>query len=143
MAGLRALLGRSTMDSGSGLPEAMRETTAACMEAEDELAERWHGPAKGRIRMSCTLRTIFNCSDDLIVLRADRAKCLGTVVQMNVAEVPDEVDYVTASRDTAVIRHLDNIGVLGPRFRAIHAVWLDEGRWTCSQPWPRWAQRRP
>jgi 5-methylthioadenosine/S-adenosylhomocysteine deaminase len=126
-AGLRALLGRSTMDSGSGLPEVMRETTAACLEAEDELAERWHGAAEGRIRVSYTLRTIFNCSDELIVLSADRARCLGTVLQMHIAEVPEEVDYVTASRGTTVIRHLGNLGVLGPRFLAIHAVWLDDG----------------
>lgn len=124
--GIRALLGRSTMDSGTGTPEAMRDTTAACLEAEDDLARHWHGAAEGRLRMSYTLRTIFNCSDQLVVRSAERAARTGTVLQMHVAEVPEEVDYVTSSRGTTIVRHLDKLGVLGPGFLAIHAVWLDD-----------------
>lgn len=125
-AGLRAVLGRSTMDIPDGLPEAFRASTEASLEAQDELAARWHGAADGRLRASYTLRTIFNCSDDLIVRSAERARDAGLLLQMHVAEVPAEVELVRASRGTTVVRHLDKLGVLGPGFLAIHAVWLDD-----------------
>src|SRR5581483_7859506 len=111
-AGIRAVLGRSTMDSGEGLPAAMIETTADCLAIQDELAARWHGAADGRLRMGYTLRTIFNCSDDLIEQTAERAARLGTTVQMHVAEVREENDYAVATRGSTTVRHLHRLGVL-------------------------------
>lgn len=125
-AGIRALLGRSTMDDGEGIPPRLAESTQACLDAGDQLARRWHGTADGRLRVSYTLRTIFNCSDELILATAERASGLGTVLQMHVAEVPEEVDYAKATRGLTTLRHLAKLGVLGPRFLSIHSVWLDD-----------------
>jgi len=124
--GIRALLGRSSMDEGEGLPQGLRESTRACLEAQDDLVERWHGAADGRLRMSYTLRTIFNCSDELILQSAERAQRHGTVLQMHVAEVPEEIEHTKMTRGTTVLRHLHKLGVLGPHFLAIHSVFLDD-----------------
>jgi 5-methylthioadenosine/S-adenosylhomocysteine deaminase len=123
-AGIRALLGRSTMDSGDGRPAADRESTSDALGRQDELAARWHGI--GRLRFSYTLRTIFNCSDDLIVETVERARRLGTVAQMHVAEIPEENEHVQWTRGTTTVRHLEALGVLGPQLLAVHAVWLDD-----------------
>jgi 5-methylthioadenosine/S-adenosylhomocysteine deaminase len=104
----RALLGRSALDSGDGRPEGDRESTAEVLDAQDELVERWHG--KGLLRFSYTLRTIFNCSDELIIATMERARKLGTVVQMHVAEVPEENEHSVATRGTTTVRHLDRLG---------------------------------
>jgi 5-methylthioadenosine/S-adenosylhomocysteine deaminase len=125
-AGIRALLGRSTMDEGEGVPARLTESTQACLDAGDQLARRWHGAADGRLRASYTLRTIFNCSDELILATAERASRFGTVVQMHVAEVPEETDYAKATRGLTTLRHLSKLGILGPRFLSIHSVWLDD-----------------
>jgi 5-methylthioadenosine/S-adenosylhomocysteine deaminase len=123
-AGVRALVGRSTMDDGDGRPPTDRETTADALARQDELADRWH--CAGRLRFSYTLRTIFNCSDELIEATVERARRLGTVAQMHVAEIPGENDYVRSTRGTTTTRHLDRLGVLGPNLLAVHAVWLDD-----------------
>ncbi len=125
-SGMRALLGRSSMDEGDGLPQGLRESTGTCLEAQDELVERWHGSAGGRLRVSYTLRTIFNCSDELIMESAERARRHGTLVQMHVAEVPEEIEHAVATRGTTVLRHLHKLGVLGPGFLAIHSVFLED-----------------
>lgn len=122
--GIRALLGRSAMDSGDGRPEGDRESTAEVLDAQDELAERWH--RKGLLRFSYTLRTIFNCSDELITATLERARRLGTVVQMHVAEVPEENAHSVATRGTTTVRHLDRLGALGPDLLAVHATWVDD-----------------
>ncbi|HLU55154.1 MAG TPA: amidohydrolase [Pseudonocardia sp.] len=122
--GIRALLGRSAMDCGDGRPEGDRETTAEVLAAQDELAERWHG--KGLLRFSYTLRTIFNCSDELIAATLERARALGTVVQMHVAEIPEENEHALATRGATTVRHLDRLGALGPGFLAVHSTWVDD-----------------
>jgi len=123
-AGIRALLGRSAMDSGDGRPPGDRESTDEVLAAQDELVGRWHG--KDRMRFSYTLRTIFNCSDELITETVDRARRLGSVAQMHVAEIPEENEHCRATRGTTTVRHLDRLGVLGPDLLAVHAVWLDD-----------------
>jgi 5-methylthioadenosine/S-adenosylhomocysteine deaminase len=125
-AGIRALLGRSTMDEWEGVPAARRETTEQALGAQDELAARWHGAAGGRLRFSYTLRTIFNCSDSLIEATVERAKKLGTTVQMHVAEIPAENDHARATRGTTTVRHLARLEALGPWFLGAHAVWIDD-----------------
>ncbi len=123
-AGIRALLGRSAMDSGDGRPEGDRETTAEVLDAQDELVERWHGT--GLLRFSYTLRTIFNCSDELIGATMERARKLGTVVQMHVAEMPEENEHSVATRGVTTVRHLERLGALGPDLLAVHATWVDD-----------------
>jgi 5-methylthioadenosine/S-adenosylhomocysteine deaminase len=122
--GIRALLGRSAMDSGDGRPDGDRETTDEVLAAQDDLADRWHG--KGLLRFSYTLRTIFNCSDELITATLARGRALGTVVQMHVAEVPEENEHSVATRGTTTVRHLERLGALGPDLLAVHATWVDD-----------------
>jgi 5-methylthioadenosine/S-adenosylhomocysteine deaminase len=122
--GIRALLGRSAMDSGDGRPDGDRESTAEVLDAQDELADRWHG--KGLLRFSYTLRTIFNCSDELITATLARGRALGTVVQMHVAEVPEENEHSVATRGTTTVRHLERLGALGLDLLAVHATWVDD-----------------
>lgn len=125
-SGIRALLGRSTMDDGEGRPPVDQETTAQALDRQDELAARWHGGAGGRLSFSYTLRTLFNCSDDLITATVERARALGTVAQMHVAEIPEENAYARATRGTSTVRHLDRLGALGPGLLAVHATWVDD-----------------
>ncbi len=122
--GIRAFLGRSTMDSGDGRPPADCDDTEAALATQDALADRWDGV--GRLRFSYTLRTIFNCTDELIVATAERAAAHDTVVQMHVAEVPEELEYARATRGAPTIEHLGRLGVLGPRFLTVHATWASD-----------------
>lgn len=125
-AGIRAYVGQSSMDEGAGLPARMVMPTAEVLRLQDDLAQRWHGAADGRVRFSYTLRTIFNCSDDLIGASIDRARARGTIVQMHVAEVPAENEHTRATRGATTVRHLARIQALGPWLLAAHAVWIDD-----------------
>jgi 5-methylthioadenosine/S-adenosylhomocysteine deaminase len=125
-AGIRGFLGRSTMDEWEGVPDARRESTEETLAVQDELADRWDGAAEGRLRFSYTLRTIFNCSDALIEASVERARSLGTPLQMHIAEIPPENEHARATRGATTVRHLAELGVLGHWFLGAHAVWLDD-----------------
>ena len=117
---------RVTMDEWEGVPEARQESTAETLAIQDELAERWDGAADGRLHFSYTLRTIFNCSDALIEASVERARGLGTPLQMHVAEIPAENEHSRATRGTTTVRHLARLGALGHWFLGAHAVWLED-----------------
>jgi 5-methylthioadenosine/S-adenosylhomocysteine deaminase len=125
-AGIRAVLARSTMDEGEGLPPGWAEGTDDALATQHALVDRWHGAADGRLRASYCLRTIFNCSDELIVGSVAAARERGVIVQMHVAEIPAENDHVRATRGTSTVRHLDALGALGPHLLGAHCVWIDD-----------------
>jgi 5-methylthioadenosine/S-adenosylhomocysteine deaminase len=125
-AGIRGFLGRSTMDEPEGVPESRRETTEEALAVQDGFAARWDGAAEGRLRFSYTLRTIFNCSDELIEASVERARGLGTPLQMHIGEIPAENEHTRATRGTTTTRHLARLGALGPWFLGAHAVWVDD-----------------
>jgi 5-methylthioadenosine/S-adenosylhomocysteine deaminase len=114
------------MDEPEGVPKSRRESTEETLAVQGELAERWDGAADGRLRFSYTLRTIFNCSDELIEASVERARKLGTPLQMHIAEIPAENEHTNATRGTTTVRHLANLCALGPWFLGAHAVWLED-----------------
>lgn len=122
--GIRGFLGRSSMDTGDGRPLGDRDDYDDVLDTQDALFDRWDGV--GRLRFSYTLRTIFNCSDQLIVATCERARQRGSVVQMHVSEVPEENSYATDARGAPTITHLGRLGVLGPGFLGVHATWASD-----------------
>jgi 5-methylthioadenosine/S-adenosylhomocysteine deaminase len=124
-AGLRAVLCQSTMDTGEGLPESWVQPTQACLDRQRRQFERWQGVGDGRIRHWLGLRTLFNCSDDLVRGTVALAEKLGTGINMHLAEVIDEVRFTEARYGHSPVAHMGALGGLGPNLLAVHAVWLD------------------
>jgi 5-methylthioadenosine/S-adenosylhomocysteine deaminase len=125
-SGIRAFVAASAMDSGEGLPPGWANDTEAVLALQDDLFRCVDGTANGRVRFSYTLRTIFNCSDDLIVQTRERSVTHARPLQMHIAEVAEENEYVVATRGSTTVKHLARLGVLGPGFVGAHAVWIDD-----------------
>ena len=124
--GLKAILCRSTMDAGEGLPRPWQIDTDESLRRNVEDFDNWHGKAGGRIRACFGLRTIFNNSDHLIVRTSKLARERGTLVNMHVAEIPYENEWAAKRRGLHTVSHLAALGVLGPEFLAVHCVWLSD-----------------
>jgi 5-methylthioadenosine/S-adenosylhomocysteine deaminase len=114
--GIRAMLTRSSMDMGEGLPEPWQESLEKVLETQVKNFECWHDTAEGRIKVWFGLRTIFNNSDELILRTKDLADHYGVGVHMHVAEVKEEVEFARATRGATTVKHLDNQGVLDKNF---------------------------
>lgn len=124
-AGIRAILGRSTMDCGEGLPARWQESTAEVLAKQEDLLQRWHGQAEERIQVWFSLRTIFNNTDALITRTKELADRYGVGIHMHVAEVLEEVRFAKATRGLPTVEHLAKLGVLDKNFLAVHTVWLN------------------
>ncbi len=124
--GIRGILARSTMDMGEGLPAKWNESTQEALDVQIANYERWHGRAEGRIRAWFGLRTIFNNSDALIVRTKELADKYDVGVHMHVAEIKEEVEFAQEGRGATTVAHLNNLGVLGSNFLAVHCVWMTD-----------------
>ncbi len=56
----------------------------------------------------------------------DLASEYGLPLQTHLAESSVQRAAALARYGTSLTRHLDQLGVLGPRFSAAHAIWIDQ-----------------
>lgn len=123
--GLRAALTKSVMDEGEGLPAPWQRTMEEELTKQEELFHKYNNTADGRIKVWFGLRTIFNCSDELIKATKEMADKYNTGIHMHVAEIAGEIDYVKTKDGFGTVEHLNKLGVLGPNLLAVHTVWLN------------------
>lgn len=127
--GVRGCLTASVLDCGFiGMPDKWtKKTLDEQLDYQHSLYQKFNNSAEGRVKVWLGLRTIFNCSDELIVKTKQLADELKTGIHMHVAEVYQEKDYVMNKLGSSgTISHLHKLGVLGPNLHAVHAVWLSE-----------------
>ena len=122
--GIRAVLVKSTMDTGIGLPKAWQNNAQEEIDAQIKNFEKWHNKENDRIRYWFGLRTIFNNSDDLILKTKELADKYEVGIHMHVAEIKDEIEFSKNTRGVPTVTHLNNLGVLGKNFLAAHCVWM-------------------
>ncbi|HEX3531220.1 MAG TPA: amidohydrolase family protein [Thermoanaerobaculia bacterium] len=127
-SGLRAFAGPCLMDSGDGLPAAMRGATDTVLAAAESLGERFERAGHGRLRAVLNPRFILTCSDPLWEGIRDLAERRGWPVHTHALEQQDEtaaVREIKNGRDE--IRYFADQGVLSTDLRLAHGVWLTAG----------------
>jgi len=130
-SGLRAFAGPCLMDSGDGLPVAMRGDTDSVLAAAESLGDRFEGferAGHGRLRAVLNPRFILTCSDPLWEGIRDLAERRDWPVHTHALEQQDEtaaVREIKNGRDE--IQYFADQGVLSTDLRLAHGVWLTAG----------------
>ena len=68
----------------------------------------------------------MHCSDDFLRGCGALADRLDLAVQTHLAESIVQARVARETYGTSLTRHLDDVGLLGPRFCAAHAIWIDD-----------------
>jgi cytosine/adenosine deaminase-related metal-dependent hydrolase len=124
-SGLRALAGKCLMDSGEGLPGALREETEAALAAAESLGAEFDGAAGGRLGTVLNPRFILTCSDPLWRGIRELSERRGWPVHTHALEQRDEVEEVRrlkGGRDE--VDYFDEEGILERDLRIAHGVQL-------------------
>jgi len=112
-----------------GLGKVIRDIQASSIDltlagARGVLQDWPHDRARVRPALAPTIPLL--CSDDYLVQVADLTRDYDVFLHTHVAE--SKVQAVTGVDrwGHSVTRQLDTLGILGPRFGAAHAIWLDD-----------------
>jgi cytosine/adenosine deaminase-related metal-dependent hydrolase len=119
--GMRAILGRWTWDL-TGARGRMRQSADEALRANDEMVAGMKGRANGRLAAWPLLLGFGTCSEALIRGAAALAEKHGTGWgMMHLASHPSR-----KTSDTLPLAALDAMGVLGPRTKLTHMVYVGE-----------------
>lgn len=124
-SGLRAFAGQCLMDSGEGLPAAMRQDTDLVLAETESLGDHFAGAADGRLRYVLNPRFILTCSDPLWEGIRELASRRGWPVHTHALEQLDEtlaVRELKGGRDE--VEYFADQGLLATDLRLAHGVWI-------------------
>ncbi|MCC6350375.1 MAG: amidohydrolase family protein [Candidatus Eisenbacteria bacterium] len=124
--GVRATFGQALMDVGEGVPAGMAEPAGVVLERALAVADRWHGHANGRLRVSLAPRFILSCSESLWADVRDASRERGLLVHTHIAEAPSEGAAVKAAVGCHAAHYFAKHDLLSERFLGAHGVWLDD-----------------
>jgi guanine deaminase len=109
-----------------GRVEAMRMGPAdATLQAIDAAARAWRYPAD-RIRLAVAPTIPLHCTEAFLTGCRDLARKHGLSMQMHLGEAKYQAVSGIRRYGRSLTAALDAFGLLGPRFSAAHAVWLDD-----------------
>lgn len=130
--GLRAVLAEKIFDAdlpsiGRGDYTRDRARGERKLQANVDLAQRWHGARGGRITCRMGTHATDTCSSDLLQAAAAEAKRLGIGLHIHVAQSPIEMDHVRTEHGRTPVEYLDYLGLLGPDTLAVHCSHNNDG----------------
>jgi len=110
------------------LQERARQIEAAPYEASiasaREILHTWHYD-RDLLRPALGPTIPLHCSDAFLIACARLADECDVVVQTHVAESKAQAVLGLQKYGRSLVAHLQDLGVLGPRFSAAHGIWLD------------------
>lgn len=123
-SGIRAAVGKAMMDQGEGVPGSLLESTDASLQASVDLATRWHGRDRDRIRYAFAPRFILACSEALQREVGSLSAEHGWLIHTHANEQVEEIAVVERLWGRSNIEALDALGLCTPRSVFAHGVHL-------------------
>ena len=126
-AGLRAVVCRSTMDTGDIAPPGMRDADPEqAVAATRQLRRQWDGAGEGRVRVWYAIRQIMTSTPQLIQAMARSAQEDGAGLHLHLAEYSVEVQHCLVHYGQRPVQWLADLGVLGENVLAAHAILITD-----------------
>ena len=122
--GVRFVLARGWADRN--YEPRLQESVDVVLTRTQQVADRWHGSAQGRIRVETAPLIPWGCSDTAMVAATAASRAWGGGMHVHCAETAVEVEMNLAERNTRHVAWLHSLGVLGPDTQLAHSIWLDD-----------------
>ncbi len=96
------------------------------MDFFEHLWQRWDRDAGGRTRVQLAPANLHWCSDEALTMLGEYAARYGVGLHMHLLESAYQKAYARRRTGSTAIRHLHELGLLGPQLTLGHGVWLTE-----------------
>jgi 5-methylthioadenosine/S-adenosylhomocysteine deaminase len=114
-SGIRAVLAR-------GLQGIKYDTEDIRIRENQELYDKWHGRAGGRIRVMAGPHAVYTCSEEYLKGVLDFANKTGMGVHIHVSETVDEVRQCKNTTGMTPVAYLNKLGLFDCQTVAAHCV---------------------
>lgn len=125
-SGIRAMSGKCMMDSGSGKPGGLSETTEDSLRESVDLLEKWHGRENKRLTYAFNPRFVLSCSEELLVQVRDLAELHGVMIHTHASENRDEIAEVEKALGRRNVLYFDHIGLTAKNLILAHCIWVND-----------------
>jgi len=122
--GIRAIVGKTLMDTGKGVPNELVESTEKAIRDSLILFDEWHGAENGRLQYAFAPRFLLSCSNDLLHEIKSFSRERNILIHTHAAETKQEIEYIHWKTGSGYIEYLCNLGLTSPRLCLAHCVWL-------------------
>jgi len=119
--GVRLTLARAWADRGTNT-----ESPASILADLARLFNEWHGAANGRIRIANGPLVPWRCSAQTLRRTTALARQHGAITHCHMNETQAEVAMTVQETGLRPMEWFASLGLLGPDFQAVHAVWLSD-----------------
>ena len=120
-SGLRASLSFAMMDQGGVL-----STSEEAVRQNEDLVEKWHQKAGGRITCMFGPCTVRVASAELFLKARRLASRHKVGVHLHLSEVEEDVKFIQDRFKKRPVKYLYDMGILGSDVLAAHCVWLND-----------------
>lgn len=90
----------------------------------DDLCSRYHGME--RVQIQFAPANLHWCSDRALTMLKEHAERHQALMHIHLVETREQKEYARRRSGTTALRHLEALGLLGPRLTLGHGVWLTE-----------------
>ena len=142
-AAIAIMLRDRVIPKGIDLPAARHQfSVQAQAELCREAIRRWHAPADG-ISIMLGPSAPHRCTDDLLEIVGELGEQCDVNIHTHVDENLSQRLEANAHYGCSTVRHLSDLGLLGPRLSLAHVTWVDEpdmdllartGTWVVHNP---------
>lgn len=122
--GIRGCLARGIYEINA--PEGLRESPEDAISDCKRLVKRWRGAAGGRIMVGIAPMHPCNTSKELLVKAKDFSDKFGVIYHTHTGESKGDQDLNVKTHGKTDVELLKELGVLGPKYHAVHSVWVSE-----------------
>jgi 5-methylthioadenosine/S-adenosylhomocysteine deaminase len=124
--GIRFSSGKCLMDAGDDLPDGLAEDGDTALATSEELGNRWHGAAGGRLRYAVAPRFVLSCTARLLREAVSLATRHGWLIHTHASENPHETEIVRERTGMGNVSLLASLGACGENAVLAHCVHLDD-----------------
>lgn len=126
VTGIRAIIGKSLMDTADDIPNELVEPTKKAIRDSLILFDEWHGTENGRLMYAFTPRFLLSCSNELLHDIKSFSRERNILVHTHAAETKQEIEYIQRKTGSGYVEYLCNLGLTSPRLCLAHCVWLNQ-----------------
>ncbi|MCK5737716.1 5'-deoxyadenosine deaminase [bacterium] len=125
-AGIRAIIGKSLMDSSEGVAVSLCEPIDTALSEVEALIQDWHGVSNNRLQFALTPRFLLSCSPELLRRIREMQQQYPVIFHTHAAETQKEVAVTQKKYGMGNIEYLNSLGLLGSKSALAHCIWLSE-----------------